>query len=286
MGTGRSIHYDNKFIPTTAAIAMFSIKPIPAFSDNYIWCIADSSTRKALIVDPGQSEPVVKYLEANNLELDAILITHHHPDHVGGVAALVEQYQPGVVYGPKESPFKGATVPLTEGDTLSWSDITFSVLEVPGHTLDHIAYVTTSTAIDNAPAVFCGDTLFACGCGRLFEGTPAQMRHSLEKLRQLSGDTRVYCAHEYTLANLRFSRDLQPSDTGLADFERHCADLRENDLPTLPTTMADERNLNPFLRWDNKEVAEAVGSRKLDVDDSLTGDDRVFALIRKAKDTF
>lgn len=265
---------------------MFSIKPIPAFSDNYIWCITDNTTRKALIVDPGQSEPVSEYLKANNLELDAILITHHHPDHVGGVAALVEQYRPGAVYGPKASPFKGATVSLSEGDTLSWSGITFSVLEVPGHTLDHIAYFTASKDIDGVPAVFCGDTLFACGCGRLFEGTPVQMRHSLEKLRQLSGDTRVYCAHEYTLANLRFSRDLLPSDTGLADFERRCVELRENDTPTLPTTIAEECNLNPFFRWDDSAVIEAVANRTLDIDDALTGDDRVFALIRKAKDTF
>ncbi|MDG5499111.1 hydroxyacylglutathione hydrolase [Marinobacter sp. BGYM27] len=265
---------------------MFSITPIPAFSDNYIWCITDNTTRKALIVDPGQSEPVAEYLKANNLELDAILITHHHPDHVGGVPALVEQYRPGAVYGPKESPFKGATVPLSEGDTLNWSGISFSVLEVPGHTLDHIAYVTTSTAIDGAPAVFCGDTLFACGCGRLFEGTPAQMRHSLEKLRKLSDETRVYCAHEYTLANLRFSRDLLPSDAGLEEFERRCITLRENDAPTLPTTIAEERSLNLFLRWDDSAVIDAIENRSPSIDESLAGHDRVFALIRKAKDTF
>lgn len=265
---------------------MFSIAPIPAFSDNYIWCLIDEDTNRAAIVDPGQAEPVERYLQEKGLELDVILITHHHPDHVGGVAELERKFSPREIYGPKDSPFRGITQPLSEGDTVTWQQITFSVLEVPGHTLDHIAYVSEQDVIGDAPALFCGDTLFACGCGRLFEGTPAQMRQSLAKLRDLMPNTRVYCAHEYTLANLRFSRDLLPEDDALEAFEVYCKQKRENGEPTLPTTLEEELALNPFLRWDDAAVVRAVGKRGVDVDGKLSGDDRVFAQVRRAKDTF
>lgn len=265
---------------------MYSIVPIPAFSDNYIWCLIDRDTRKAAVVDPGQAEPVANYLNDNGLALDAILITHHHPDHVGGVAELAREFSPSVIYGPEGSPFTGSSVTLKEGDEISWGDLRFGVLEVPGHTLDHIAYHTSQTAIDDAPALFCGDTLFACGCGRLFEGEPAQMRTSLEKLRQLPANTRVYCAHEYTLANLRFSRDLLPDDEALKSFETACKQKRQDGAPTLPTTLEEEKALNPFLRWDDTAVAQAVQRRGIEVDSSLTGADRIFAQVRQAKDTF
>ncbi|WP_148862672.1 hydroxyacylglutathione hydrolase [Marinobacter fonticola] len=265
---------------------MFSIVPIPAFSDNYIWCLIDHDTNLAAIVDPGQSEPVERFLTENGLTLDVILITHHHPDHVGGVADLERKYRPKEIYGPKDSPFDGISKPLLEGDTVTWQHITFSVLEVPGHTLDHIAYISEQNVTDDAPALFCGDTLFACGCGRLFEGTPVQMRQSLAKLRGLPPNTRVYCAHEYTLANLRFSRDLLPDDDGLEAFEAACKQKRENGEPTLPTTLEEELALNPFLRWDDDAVAQAVGKRGVDVDGEFSGEDRVFAQVRRAKDTF
>lgn len=265
---------------------MFSIAPIPAFSDNYIWCLIDHDTRLAAIVDPGQAEPVERFLEEKGLKLDIILITHHHPDHVGGVAELERKYSPREIYGPKDSPFQGVSRALVEGDTLTWQHITFSVLEVPGHTLDHIAYISEQDVIEDAPILFCGDTLFACGCGRLFEGTPTQMRQSLAKLRSLPLNTRVHCAHEYTLANLRFSRDLLPQDDALEAFEVYCKQRRENGEPTLPTTLEEELALNPFLRWDDRAVAEAVSKRGIDVDSKLNGDDRVFAQVRRAKDTF
>ncbi|WP_111496063.1 hydroxyacylglutathione hydrolase [Marinobacter bohaiensis] len=265
---------------------MLSIVPIPAFSDNYIWCVTDRNSGKALVVDPGQAAPVADYLRANDLTLDSILITHHHPDHVGGVAELEETFQPQAIYGPADSPFQGCSVTLTEGDQVSWQGLTFDVYTVPGHTLDHIAYHTRQTDIGNAPALFCGDTLFACGCGRLFEGHPAQMRESLDKLRRLPASTRVYCAHEYTLANLRFSRDLLPDDEGLQHFEIACKQKRDRGEPTLPTTLKDEASLNPFLRWDDDAVATAVSARDIPVDGELQGADRVFAQVRKAKDTF
>ncbi|BES71583.1 hydroxyacylglutathione hydrolase [Marinobacter nanhaiticus D15-8W] len=265
---------------------MFSIAPIPAFSDNYIWCLVDEETNRAAIVDPGQAEPVERYLQEKGLKLDIILITHHHPDHVGGVAELERKFSPNEIYGPKDSPFQGITQPLSEGDTVTWRQVTFSVLEVPGHTLDHIAYISEQDVIDDAPVLFCGDTLFACGCGRLFEGTPAQMRQSLAKLRGLQPNARVYCAHEYTLANLRFSRDLLPEDDALEAFEVYCKQKRENGAPTLPTTLEEEAALNPFLRWDDEAVIKAVSKRAIDVDSKLSGDDRVFAQVRRAKDTF
>lgn len=265
---------------------MFSIAPIPAFSDNYIWCLIDHDSNLAAIVDPGEAEPVERFLREKGLTLDIILITHHHPDHVGGVAELARAFSPREIYGPKDSPFKGIGVPLIEGDTVTWQDIKFSILEVPGHTLDHIAYISEQAVVNDAPALFCGDTLFACGCGRLFEGTPAQMRHSLAKLRNLPINTQVYCAHEYTLANLRFSRDLLPNDDALEAFEVYCKQKRENGEPTLPTTLEEEVALNPFLRWDDDAVVRAVGKRNIEVESGLSGEDRVFAQIRRAKDTF
>lgn len=264
---------------------MLTITPIPAFSDNYIWCLADTSTGKALIVDPGQAEPVLDYLNANNLTLDTILITHHHPDHTGGVAKLQEACGPERIAGPAESPFKNLTELLHSGDELSWQGMVFQILAVPGHTLDHIAFYS-ATPVENQGVLFCGDTLFACGCGRLFEGTPAQMLESMTAIRDLPDNTAVYCAHEYTLANLKFARHWLPEDERLQTFEIECKARREKGHPTLPVSLGEEKLRNPFLRWDDQAVVEVAqhygGSQGLDTH-SATG---VFAAVRHGKDHF
>ncbi|MGC8119002.1 hydroxyacylglutathione hydrolase [Marinobacter sp. VGCF2001] len=261
------------------------IHPVPAFSDNYIWCLSEPESGRTLIVDPGQARPVQEYLEANSLVADAILITHHHPDHTGGVKELQQQWPDIRIVGPAESPFKGNTNPVHPGDEVVWGGLTFSVMAVPGHTLDHIAYYS-DTRVQDKPVLFCGDTLFVCGCGRLFEGSPEQMQTSLQSLRDLPGDTAVYCAHEYTLANLRFARHWLPNDEALEAFETHCQALRERGEPTVPTTISQERQLNPFLRWDDPAVvraAEQYGARHHLATETACG---VFAAVRHGKDHF
>lgn len=264
---------------------MFSIHPIPAFSDNYIWCLADQGTGKALIVDPGQAGPVKEYLAANQLTLDTILVTHHHPDHTGGIRELLESWPEVRVVGPAESPFKGSNHPVHPGDEVVWQGITFNVMAVPGHTLDHMAFFTP-TEVDGKPVLFCGDTLFVCGCGRLFEGTPEQMHESLTSLRALPDNTAVYCAHEYTMANLRFARHWLPEDQALAAFEQQCQELRDQGRPTVPTRIADEKALNPFLRWDDPAVAEAAQRYCAETGLPSGTESAVFAAVRHAKDHF
>ncbi|MCK5865402.1 MAG: hydroxyacylglutathione hydrolase [Marinobacter adhaerens] len=264
---------------------MLTISAIPAFSDNYIWCLSDTASDKALIVDPGQAQPVLDHLAENGLTLDTILVTHHHPDHVGGVKELLSRFPDCRVTGPADSPYKGSTNLVHPGDEVIWEDITFQVLGVPGHTLDHIAYFT-DVEVNGRPVLFCGDTLFVCGCGRLFEGSPEQMRQSLQTLRALPGKTAVYCAHEYTLANLRFARSWLPEDEGLRTFEQECQAARDAGKPTVPSILENEKRLNPFLRWDDPAVVDSAraycSSRGLPAD----SDNAIFAAIRHGKDNF
>lgn len=264
---------------------MLTITAIPAFSDNYIWCLADSDTGKALVVDPGQADPVEKHLRDHNLILDTILVTHHHPDHTGGVKQLEERFSPARITGPAGSPFEGITNSVHPGDMVVWEDINFSVLGVPGHTLDHIAFYTEQK-ISGRPVLFCGDTLFVCGCGRLFEGTPSQMRTSLQTLRDLPDDTLVYCAHEYTLANLRFACHWLPDDENLRAFSDQCKALRDDGKPTVPSVLGDEKRLNPFLRWDDSEVIESARQFAAANGLSFDNDNDVFAAVRRGKDAF
>ncbi len=264
---------------------MLSITPIRAFSDNYIWCLADKESGKALIVDPGQAEPVAQFLEQQGLTLDTILVTHHHPDHTGGISELQKRFQPERIIAPADSPYSGGTNTVHAGDEVVWQTLTFEVLATPGHTLDHIAYFS-SDDVAGHPVLFCGDTLFACGCGRLFEGTAGQMVESLAGLRSLPDDTLVYCAHEYTLANLRFARNWLPDDPALASFEAHCQTLRDEDKPTVPVLLGDERQRNPFLRWDDPAVIRVARSYG-DIQGIVTNSDSgVFAAVRHGKDHF
>lgn len=261
------------------------IYPVPAFSDNYIWCLTNPESGKTLIVDPGQARPVLDYLNTNGFKADTILITHHHPDHTGGVKEIQQKFPDIRIFGPAGSPFKGATALVQGGDELIWDGITFNILAVPGHTLDHIAYFSASQ-VNNKSVLFCGDTLFVCGCGRLFEGTPDQMLTSLRALRDLPDNTAVYCAHEYTLANLRFARHWLPNDRALAEFEHTCKALREQGRPTVPTTIGQEKLLNPFLRWDDPMVVTAAENYSASHQLDSGSDCAVFTAVRHAKDHF
>lgn len=264
---------------------MLTITAIPAFSDNYIWCLADTDTGRALVVDPGQSAPVDSHLAQNNLVLDTILVTHHHPDHVGGIADLVKAHPDCRVVGPAESPFKNSTSQVHPGDEVVWEGLTFQVLGVPGHTLDHIAYFS-DTDVAGRPVLFCGDALFVCGCGRLFEGSPGQMRQSLQTLRSLPEKTAVYCAHEYTLANLKFARSWLPDDAALADFEKECLQARDEGRPTVPSELGKEKRLNPFLRWDDPAVVDVARTYCARHGLAADSDNAIFAAIRHGKDHF
>lgn len=256
---------------------MKNIKVVPlcALRDNYIWTLRNES--HAAVVDPGESQPVLDYLAAEGLKLAAILATHHHPDHVGGIPEILRVH-PCPVYGPKNEPIPTLTHPVSEGDRVRIPELgaEFSVLDIPGHTRAHIAYY-------GLESLFCGDTLFACGCGRVFEGTPEQMFASLSKLLALPDDTKVYCGHEYTLANMQFAKTVEPSNAALAAREKRDQALRDRGLPTLPSTLADEKATNPFLRCREPAVIESankyLGSR---IGDPVN----VFSAIRRWKNEF
>jgi len=249
-----------------------TISPINAFSDNYIWLISDG--REAYVVDPGDAAPVMAKLSQSQLQLSGILITHHHFDHTGGVAQL--QSSTGCeTWGPANSPGGPYDHTLQEGAEVSVLGVYFSVLEVPGHTLDHIAFYSESEGI-----IFCGDTLFVGGCGRVFEGSPPQMRKSLEKLRQLPSQTRVFCAHEYTLANLHFARLVEPNNQQLEAFLAECEQRRCDNLPTVPSLLGAECEYNPFLRWDSPAVLAMLKEQGRVDDDSH---DAVFTAVREWK---
>jgi hydroxyacylglutathione hydrolase len=234
---------------------------LPAFADNYLWMLHDG--HRAIVVDPGDAAPVAAALDALGLALAAILVTHHHGDHVGGVDALRPRLQAlgGSVYGPAREKIPPPFVPLADGDAVSVMGLRFDVIDVPGHTAGHIAYFLPAAADDEAPILFCGDTLFSGGCGRLFEGTPAQMHRSLGRLAALPGSSRVCCAHEYTESNLRFAAAVEPLNTDLAAYTTACRALRAQWQPTLPSTIAQERAINPFMRCDAAAVIAAAQAR-------------------------
>jgi hydroxyacylglutathione hydrolase len=226
---------------------------LPAFADNYIWMLHDG--RRAVVVDPGDAQPVFHALQQHGLQLEAILVTHHHADHVGGVDAL-RMATGASVYGPARERIPEPLHRLAQGDRITVLDTTFEVIDVPGHTAGHIAFYTPQW--QGAPLVFCGDTLFSGGCGRLFEGTPAQMLASLSALAALPGNTRVCCTHEYTLSNLKFARVVEPDNSALLQYQLACMAKREANEPTLPSNMALELQINPFLRTRQPTVQQAA----------------------------
>ena len=253
-------------------MSVLNISPIRAFSDNYIWLI--SRENQAYVVDPGEPAPVLSALDEAGLQLAGILVTHHHYDHTGAVKALKEASGCDV-WGPPESPAGPYDHILAEGTTVSVLGVDFSVLAVPGHTLDHIAYHS-----GGEKALFCGDTLFVGGCGRVFEGTARQMRASLSKLARLPADTRIFCAHEYTLANLHFAQLVEPDNADLARFIGACEDRRQNDQPTVPSLIGEELTYNPFLRWDSPAVRQTLADTGRLMDDTPDG---VFTAVREWK---
>jgi hydroxyacylglutathione hydrolase len=251
--------------------------PIPAFNDNYIWMLHDE--RRALVVDPGDAQPVLTVLAQHGLTLAAILVTHHHGDHTGGVD-LLRQRTGARVYGPATEDMPEPLQRLTGGDVVEELGLRLEVLLVPGHTAGHIAY--WGPVPDADPVLFCGDTLFSAGCGRLFEGTPAQMLASLTRLAALPEATRVCCAHEYTLGSLRFALAVEPDNCDLQAYQARAQALRQQQLPTLPSSIGLEKAVNPFLRTHLPEVAHAVRQFDPKAHDPVA----VFAALRTWKDKF
>jgi hydroxyacylglutathione hydrolase len=251
---------------------------LPAFADNYIWMLHDGL--EALVVDPGEATTVLGALRSRHLTLSRILVTHHHMDHVGGIADL-RSVLLGEVQGPATESIPGPFQPMRGGDQAIWHSARIDVMDVPGHTAGHVAYVV-NTDDASPPMLFCGDTLFSGGCGRVFEGTAEQMYHSLTRLAALPDETLVCCAHEYTLANLRFALAVEPDNAELIHYHKHCARRRAAGEPTLPSTLATERQINPFLRCDQPAVIATAQQR------GATGSDpaQVFAVLRQWKNTF
>jgi len=250
------------------------LTPVPAFDDNYIWALCQHDNSLCIIVDPGDANAVQQFLQQNNKTLAAILVTHHHQDHIGGLSQLNALWPDAPIIGPaaEQHRITALTQTVTEGDQVKIPamKLTFNVIELPGHTLGHIAYYS-------APVLFCGDTLFSAGCGRLFEGTPQQMYHSLQKLAALPDDTTIYCTHEYTLANLQFAAFVEPDNSDITQYQQLCIEKRHNNQPTLPSSLALEKQVNPFLRCNNKTL-----QRNWAADSAIN----LFSQLRAAKDHF
>ncbi len=260
-------------------IIMFSISAIPAFLDNYLWFL--SRDGHAVIVDPGDAAPVLAALHEQQLQLDAILVTHHHYDHIGGIRKLREQFLDVPVYGPRAeaSRIPGLTQLLDDGDTLEVLGCELEVMALPGHTLGHIAYLLPV----ESPILFCGDTLFSAGCGRLFEGTPQQMYQSLNRIAALPDDTQIYCTHEYTLSNLAFAQAVEPDNAAIAAHTEAVKILRSRDQPSVPSTLALEKTINPYLRCAAPSVRSAAERHS---GQPLSESIQVFTVLRRWKDGF
>lgn len=255
---------------------MLTVKPLPAFQDNYIWLLQQDTTSAIAVVDPGDATPVIEHLERHGLTLDTILVTHHHHDHTGGLAELAKRYLPRII-GPHNAKIKELTETVGEGDSFSLLGRRVEVLETPGHTLDHITFLLPGTP----SLLFCADTLFCGGCGRLFEGTPEQMFNALERFKQFSDDTLVFGAHEYTLANLAFAQAAEPDNAERDALKLECQRARELGRPTLPTTIGRERAINPFMRTDQPAIQKQAATQGEATDPLST-----FATLRAWKDHF
>lgn len=255
--------------------------PIPAFQDNYIWCIQNTNTHHAVVVDPGDATPVFDFLERTNGQLVGILVTHHHADHTHGVARLAAHFRcPVHASASAHSMFREFDQPCREGDRISLLGINFDVLELPGHTLDHIAFYSKACPAHDQPWLFCGDTLFSAGCGRIFNGTAALLYQATSRLNTLPDNTQIFCTHEYTLANLQFAARYMPGNSDVLRHTQRCQELRSQHLPTLPTTLQQERLINPFLRLKDASLLAYLGL------DAATDDCTIFTRLRAERDQF
>ncbi|MEY2994865.1 MAG: hypothetical protein RL357_1800 [Pseudomonadota bacterium] len=252
---------------------------IPAFQDNYIWMLHTQG--KAWVVDPGEADPVLRALVEHQLDLAGILVTHHHGDHVGGVNRLIAEYPQVQIFGPANESLNFNYRGVTEGEDIEIFGTSVTVLDVPGHTAGHVAYFLHPDQM--APVLFCGDTLFSGGCGRLFEGTASQMHESLQKLATCPTQTRVCCAHEYTLSNLKFAIEVEPDNRDLQAYVTSCQSLRATGTPTLPSTIGIELQINPFLRCTEPAV---IASAQTQASKPLHGPAEVLGALREWKNSF
>lgn len=254
---------------------MHAITPIPIYRDNYVWMIVQGS--RCWLVDPGDAAPVVAQLRKHKLSLEGVFITHKHWDHVDGLRALLTEF-PAPVYGPGPDLIQEVRDTVTDGDRLAMGDLALRVIAIPGHTFEHIAYYAPS-----AGALFSGDTLFSAGCGRVFDGTIEDLFASLQSIKSLPADTKIFATHEYTLANLAFAQTVEPDNEARDRYQQKCLELRKRQQPTLPTLLATEREINPFLRTDSEQIKQRVEAHF----QTRCGSEReLFRLLRRWKDTF
>ncbi|AWB67838.1 hydroxyacylglutathione hydrolase [Saccharobesus litoralis] len=258
---------------------MISVTPIPAFNDNYIWKISSTRSNACVVVDPGCAQATLNNLQKHEQTLAAILITHHHKDHIGGINKLTKAFPNAKVYAPQHPniPLNSQIINSASTLTLPELEIDLNCLLVPGHTLDHIAYYSSEIGL------FCGDTLFSAGCGRMFEGTPPMFLASLTTLANLPKDTAVYCAHEYTLANLQFALTIEPDNQVLQEVQKTVNEKRQKNMPSLPSSIAIEKAINPFLRCHLSHIQQRVAHLSNQL---LTNEVDTFTAMRKLKDCF